>query len=100
MGTGIYVHMQFRPEQLVKGDTFFDADYGDMIWNGAEWVCEDGNMYQIEKVSDVWPGAVIYIENTGHIVEVTHNRSQYDRYMALAGVEFLLLKKWRIYKFN
>lgn len=37
MGTGIYVHQQFSPKQLVKGDTFFDADYGDMKWNGKEW---------------------------------------------------------------
>lgn len=39
-GTGIYVHDQFRPEQLVKGDTFFDADYAEMVWNGKKWVSQ------------------------------------------------------------
>jgi hypothetical protein len=38
MGHGIYVHQQFSPNQLVKGDTFSDADYGPMIWNGTRWV--------------------------------------------------------------
>ncbi len=37
MGTGIYVHQQFRPKQLVKGDTFFDADYGLVRWTGKKW---------------------------------------------------------------
>ena len=40
MGTGIYVHEQFMPSQLVKGDTFFDADHGPMIWNGNKWVTD------------------------------------------------------------
>ncbi len=37
LGTGIYVFYQFTPEALVKGDTFFDADYGMMRWNGHKW---------------------------------------------------------------
>lgn len=37
IGTGIFVHSQFQKKQLVKGDTFFDADYGEMIWNGKKW---------------------------------------------------------------
>lgn len=41
MGTGIYVHQQFRPQDLVKGDTFMDADYGDMVWDGRKWISED-----------------------------------------------------------
>jgi hypothetical protein len=35
-GTGIYVHQQTFTD-LKIGDTFFDADYGDMIWNGTKW---------------------------------------------------------------
>ncbi len=37
LGTGIYVFYQFTPEALVKGDTFFDADYGMMRWTGKKW---------------------------------------------------------------
>lgn len=36
VGTGIYVHSQpFK--KLVKGDTFFDADWGLMKWSGKKW---------------------------------------------------------------
>lgn len=38
LGTGIHVHQQFDKEDLVKGDTFFDSDYGDMMWNGKRWI--------------------------------------------------------------
>lgn len=38
MGTGIYVHQQFRPGTLVKGDTFWDADYGPCVWTGQKWL--------------------------------------------------------------
>jgi hypothetical protein len=38
VGTGIHGHQLFNPKDLVKGDTFFDADFGDMIWNGKVWV--------------------------------------------------------------
>lgn len=37
LGTGIYVHDQYFPE-LVIGDTFSDADFGNVIWNGDTWV--------------------------------------------------------------
>ena len=42
VGSGIYVHEQFRFREhlLVPGDTFFDADYGDMVWTGKEWISE------------------------------------------------------------
>lgn len=35
-GTGIFVHQQSFIN-LMKGDTFFDADWGLMTWNGKEW---------------------------------------------------------------
>lgn len=40
VGSGIHVHQQFTGKEhtLVKGDTFFDADFGDMIWNGKAWI--------------------------------------------------------------
>jgi len=38
-GCGIYVHQQ-PFSNLVKGDTFFDADYGPMVWNGKKWVSQ------------------------------------------------------------
>lgn len=41
MGTGIWVNKQFTPEQLVKGDTFMDADLGDMVWDGRKWISVD-----------------------------------------------------------
>lgn len=41
MGTGIYVHQQFSESTLVKGDTFGDADFGDMIWDGRKWIPEE-----------------------------------------------------------
>lgn len=37
MGMGIYVHQQFDPKDLVKGDTFDDADFGMVEWDGKEW---------------------------------------------------------------
>ena len=43
VGTGIYVHEQFRfrEHELVPGDTFWDADYGEMVWTGKEWLSTD-----------------------------------------------------------
>ena len=46
MGTGIYVHQQFQPRELVKGDTFNDADFGDMVWNGRKWIPEEDYEYK------------------------------------------------------
>lgn len=37
LGTGIYVHSQFSPKCLIKGDTFYDADFGNVEWDGNEW---------------------------------------------------------------
>lgn len=39
-GFGIYMHQQFEPKTLVKGDTCFDADFGPLLWNGKEWVSQ------------------------------------------------------------
>lgn len=43
MGSGIYVHEQYRyrEHELVPGDTFWDADYGEMVWTGKEWLSTD-----------------------------------------------------------
>jgi hypothetical protein len=43
VGTGIHVHEQYRyrEHELVPGDTYWDADYGAMIWTGKEWLSED-----------------------------------------------------------
>ena len=40
VGSGIYVHMQFSNDKdnLVPGDTFNDADYGNMMWDGKKWI--------------------------------------------------------------
>tara|TARA_R110002020_G_scaffold208452_6_gene414208 strand:- start:16704 stop:16934 length:231 start_codon:yes stop_codon:yes gene_type:complete len=38
LGCGIYVHGQFDKETLVIGDTFSDADYGYVTWNGKDWI--------------------------------------------------------------
>jgi|TARA_R110000744_G_C19206183_1_gene545534 hypothetical protein len=37
LGSGMYVQMQFNEKDLVKGDKYFDCDYGDVTWNGKEW---------------------------------------------------------------
>jgi len=37
MGTGMYVYMRFNDHELVRGDTFWDCDYGSMEWNGNKW---------------------------------------------------------------
>lgn len=37
-GTGIFFDSQFNHTTLVKGDTFFDADHGPLVWNGKKWV--------------------------------------------------------------
>lgn len=37
LGSGMYVQMQFDPKDLVKGDTYFDGDYGDVTWSGTHW---------------------------------------------------------------
>lgn len=49
MGTGIHVHQQFQPNQLIKGDTFFDADYGDMVWTGKSWKQQISHHKSTEK---------------------------------------------------
>lgn len=55
MGTGIYVHQQFRPSELVKGDTFMDADYGDMVWDGRKWIHEeDYSAKQWDNIHRAW----------------------------------------------
>lgn len=36
LGTGIHVHSQ-PFDYLVEGDTFNDADFGDMIYDGKKW---------------------------------------------------------------
>jgi hypothetical protein len=45
-GSGIYVHQQIF-NSLVKGDTFFDADFGNVIWNGVEW--QNANNQQVNS---------------------------------------------------
>lgn len=40
MGSGIHVHQQFQAKDLVIGDTFWDADFGPMIWAGDKWVSD------------------------------------------------------------
>lgn len=57
MGTGIYVHQQFehRKDELVKGDTFFDADYGEMAWNGRKWISqEDYDKATWDQINKSW----------------------------------------------
>lgn len=49
MGTGIHVHDQFSSSQLVKGDTFFDADWGSMKWNGKKWVSDKPEQQEVCK---------------------------------------------------
>jgi len=39
-GTGINVFQQ-PFDNLQIGDTFFDADYGEVIWNGSKWQIND-----------------------------------------------------------
>lgn len=43
VGTGMYVHEQFRfrEHELVPGDIYFDADFGEMVWTGKEWLSTD-----------------------------------------------------------
>ena len=38
MGSGIFMHQQFNARDLVKGDTCWDADWGELRWSGKEWV--------------------------------------------------------------
>ena len=49
LGFGIHVHSQFTKEQLVKGDTFNDADYGTMQWDGRKWVNVDDQLDSYNK---------------------------------------------------
>jgi hypothetical protein len=37
MGSGIFMYTYKLPT-LVKGDTCWDADCGNLIWDGKEWV--------------------------------------------------------------
>jgi hypothetical protein len=37
MGSGIYMMQQFNPKDLVKGDYCWDADWGELWWDGKEW---------------------------------------------------------------
>jgi hypothetical protein len=37
VGSGIFMHQQFQPAQLVKGDKCWDADWGYLKWDGKEW---------------------------------------------------------------
>lgn len=38
MGSGIYMRYQFQSCNLVIGDTCFDADFGELTWNGIDWI--------------------------------------------------------------
>jgi hypothetical protein len=38
MGSGIYMIHQFQPCNLVIGDTCFDVDFGELIWDGIDWI--------------------------------------------------------------
>jgi hypothetical protein len=49
LGFGIYVQYQFKKKELVKGDTFQDADYGTMLWDGRKWVNVDDELAQYQK---------------------------------------------------
>ena len=37
IGTGIHIHQQ-KFDNVIPGDTFWDADFGMMIYTGVEWV--------------------------------------------------------------
>lgn len=67
-GTGIYVHQQTFVD-LKIGDTFFDADYGDMIWNGQRWQTNDSQLLIDPQVGDL----VHYIPFEGCDVSVIEN---------------------------
>lgn len=41
VGSGIYMMMQTFGHPLVKGDTCWDADLGDLIWDGKQWKSKD-----------------------------------------------------------
>lgn len=58
MGSGIHVHQQFQPKDLVKGDTFCDADFGGMIWNGKKWISDESDKVQVGTVdlTPTWSG--------------------------------------------
>jgi len=47
-GSGIYVHQQ-RFKSLIKGDTFCDADFGYVIWDGSEWQSNNNQKVKINK---------------------------------------------------
>jgi len=49
LGTGIHIHDQFNKSELVKGDTFFDADYGMMIWTGKQWANKSEKIMATKK---------------------------------------------------
>jgi hypothetical protein len=51
-GTGINVHQQTFGD-LQIGDTFFDADYGDMIWNGLHWQSNQLDPLKDPQVGDL-----------------------------------------------
>ena len=43
MGSGIYMIYQFQQNQLVIGDTCLDVDFGELIWNGTNWITNNNN---------------------------------------------------------
>lgn len=43
MGSGIYMVYQFQQDQLVIGDTCFDADFGELNWDGTNWITNNNN---------------------------------------------------------
>lgn len=62
-GTGIFVHQQ-PFENLQIGDTFFDADFGSVIWNGTTW---QSNV-DVDVVRDLQIGDLVHYIN-GNTVE-------------------------------
>lgn len=96
-GTGIHVHQQPFTD-LKIGDTFFDADYGDMIWNGKEWQSNTVTIVTEPKVDDLVhyipfdgcnvsliTNGIIKGVNVGHVWVVYHCADDWENYRDYTG---------------
>lgn len=85
MGTGIYVHQQFSASQLVKGDTFNDADFGDMVWDGRKWIAElDWDAKQWDIIQREWQyyslrGEINRMSFIDYLIEYYHSPKRNHR---------------------
>jgi|SRR6478736_3928905 len=51
-GSGICVEQQSFQNPLIKGDSYFDADLGRVVWNGKRWIQPIACRHRAGKMSE------------------------------------------------